>query len=329
MSDLTLPVIEARQKTPYKKKIKKLNHQWRNKHGGRGIQWTDQTGNDGSGCEHDCEWNLELPDGEVKKVICYAKALVDRMPHHWQYGFKHYYYDPTLLESIRKETEPQLIFLGSMTDNFGAWVPRENTELLLSVLEEKPQITFQLLTKDAKRTLLFNPPPNAWMGFSSAPDFMRGKELSPAQKEAFMWTVLNVAGEWKARKRLSWLSLEPLSWDVAHVIGRYAKEHNQLPFGWAVIGAGSSGRELYQPNLSHVSRILELVDHYKVPVFFKGNLAHDPQIGQWREDFPINGIYYEAVVQRQLNALKFGWPANNYLTTDIANLTAMLKQDVF
>lgn len=325
----TLPVVTAQ-----KRNIKKLNHQWIKSRKGlviilkdsRNINWCDLTGNDDGGCKHACRWKMTRQDGQEVVVICYAEALVERMKHHWQHGFDHYYYDPTLLESIQKYNEPALIFMGSMTDKFGAWIPQENTNRFLEVAAGKPQLTFQLLTKDAKRTRLFDLPPNVWMGFSSAPDFLAGRELTDNQKLAFMRTALEVAQGWKDKGLVSWFSFEPMSWDVAHTVSEYAKEHNQLPFKWAVIGAGTDGKKSFQPQQSHVLEMLELVDHYQVPVFFKNNL-NQSLYGREREDFPVNRPYHHAVVKRQLNALEYGWPINQYLTTDKTQLNSMLLEN--
>jgi protein gp37 len=77
------------------------------------------------------------------------------------------------------------------------------------------------------------------------------------------------------------MSFEPLSWDVSDVVKTYPDS-----LRWAVIGAASNGRTYYQPDPEHVTRLLEILNYFQVPVFFKGNLKGNPAAEPWREEFP-------------------------------------------
>ncbi len=81
--------------------------------------------------------------------------------------------------------------------------------------------------------------------------------------------------EWK-KPNVLWLSLEPLSFDIAHTIRFDLVD-------WIVIGAASNGKKKYQPDPAHVQNVLNLANDHSVPVFFKGNLEWEPR----REEFPI------------------------------------------
>jgi hypothetical protein len=78
------------------------------------------------------------------------------------------------------------------------------------------------------------------------------------------------------------MSIEPLSFDIGAVLADYTQRQG-LPLEWAVIGAASRGRQTYQPNPEWTTGLLRLLDSWRVPVFFKGNLDWRPH----REEFPV------------------------------------------
>jgi len=80
--------------------------------------------------------------------------------------------------------------------------------------------------------------------------------------------------------RVRGMSFEPLSWDVSEIVA------DNEPLSWAIIGAASNGRKLYQPAPDHVYQLLDVLDDQNVPVFFKGNLWNNPAAHPWREWFP-------------------------------------------
>lgn len=82
-----------------------------------------------------------------------------------------------LLESWSRMRKPRRIFVGSMTDLFGEWVPLSWQLEILSAAAAAPHITFQLLTKRPEiarlaadrwldKTGLEQLPPNIWVGCS-------------------------------------------------------------------------------------------------------------------------------------------------------------------
>ena len=84
---------------------------------------------------------------------------------------------------------------------------------------------------------------------------------------------LQVLEQVKATVR--WMSLEPLSWDVAPLMSGH-------PLQWAVIGAASRGRTFYQPKSEWVADLLHIFDGGGTPVYMKSNLEWKPR----RIDFP-------------------------------------------
>lgn len=254
----------------------------------RGIEWTDYTWNPVAGCHHGCEW--QMPDGSV--ASCYADDVATGIASAaYPHGFDHHYYHPTKLADPQRVKSPARIFTGSMADVFGHWVPEQHIEDVLLAVHSAPRHTFQLLTKNAVRTKKFDMPPNAWVGASSPPDFMWGRRLSRHQQNKMLSRTLTSLQQVSVPVR--WMSFEPLSWDVSHIVRAYPGV-----LQWAVIGAASNGRKTYAPNERHVVRLVAELDAQGIPVFFKGNLESLPWASKhWREEFPTNP---QATTQRSL-----------------------------
>jgi protein gp37 len=243
----------------------------------RGIEWTDYTWNPIGGCSHECRW--KMPDGTL--AICYAETVAERVASYaYPRGFAQHYWRPERLQDPLGQKKPSRIFLDSMSDLMGAWVPEDQIRAVLDVCNQAPWHSFQLLTKNAPRLMKFSPfPPNVWVGVSSPPDFFLGKELSQDQKVRFLDRSIEILH--KIEATVKWMSFEPLSWDVSSQVEQAWKEF-QFRFDWAVIGAATNGREKFQPDPIDVQKLLTVLDATLTPVFFKGNLEWD----SWREDFP-------------------------------------------
>jgi len=240
--------------------------------GGRGIEWTDYTWNPVRGCQHGCRW--EMPDGTIAE--CYAETIAERVAQHaYRSGFEHHYWNPQVLDEPLKLKTHAKIFLDSMSDLMGHWVPREEVEQVLEICRQANWHNFQLLTKNAPRLREFNFPANVWTGVSAPPSIMFGKQLSHTQQKRMVQRQIEVLNE--IESDVKWMSIEPLSFDIAPLlVGSNLK--------WAVIGAATNGRRTYQPKHEWVENVLSVLDQQGTAVFFKGNL--DWPLEQWREDFP-------------------------------------------
>ncbi len=251
-----------------------------------GIEWTKTVLPDGteqrgytwnpiSGCQHGCRWNM--PDGQV--AVCYAEsaALREQLKQFYPEGFGRHYWNPARLDEPLRIKTPSRIFLDSMSDLMGAWVPPEQIEAVLATCRQAHWHTFQLLTKNAPRLRQFDFPGNVWLGVSSPPDSFRGRVLNLHQQKAMLKRSLETLNDDAFDRHVTWMSFEPLSGDVAGIVQQYPDA-----LRWAVIGAASNGGVYYQPDPEHVNRLLNVLDAHSIPVFFKGNLDWDAR----REDFP-------------------------------------------
>ena len=246
---------------------------------GRGIEWCDYTWNFLGGCEHRCEW--DMPNGQ--RARCYAKDVALGVAReHFPMGFEHHYTHPDRLDDPFRLKEPSRIFVDSMSDMFGRWVPNADIDLMCDAIEAASWHTFLSLTKNAPRLLkMARFPKNLQVGVSSPPDHMWGHVLSPDGKAKMLRKSLYILQQLRARGVLTWLSAEPLSWDIAPILADYPDA-----LQWIVIGAASDGARKFMPSTGALENLLGECDAQMIPVFFKGNLAGHPAATPWREFLP-------------------------------------------
>ena len=214
-------------------------------------------------------WGCYGPEGtpESPKICsyCYAK----RMAHRGVRGcdlcrqfIPHWHTEQ--LEKIRHWRKPRRIFIQSMGDLFGDWVPDGQIEQVKVEAIHNPHHTFQFLTKNPKRLKDFNPwPANCWVGT----------------------TVTNQAD---MNKRLEWLmqvdasvrfiSHEPLlgKIDVATPYNRAAQilSNRFIHYGrpnWVIIGS-MTGPGAVRAEDEWVDGLISQYQAALVPIFLKDNL---------------------------------------------------------
>ncbi|OPZ87789.1 MAG: Phage protein Gp37/Gp68 [bacterium ADurb.Bin429] len=131
------------------------------------VDWAHWTWNPITGCQHGCDY-------------CYARDMATRFPAIYRTG--------TLLDGCddtpfaprfhpQRLTAPantkvpraesvwtRTVFVGSMADLFGAWVPQEWIDQVMDAVRAAPQWTFIFLTKNPRRLIDVDWPTNAWVG---------------------------------------------------------------------------------------------------------------------------------------------------------------------
>lgn len=256
--------------------------------GRRGVEWTDFTWNGVGGCKHACRW--QMPDGSIAR--CYAERVAEgAAAAAYPQGFDAHYYHPERLEEPLKVKEPSRIFLDSMADLMGHWVPDDQIVAVLNACLRAHWHSFQLLTKNAPRLEKFIFPKNVWVGVSLPPTFYMGKQLSEDQQARMFYRAMTAL--YSVLTPVRWVSFEPLSFDAAALLNEYTVGP---AFNWAVIGAATNGSKTYQPKREWVEGLLAYCDKHKIPVFFKGNLEWPT----WREEFPQVQVAKPAVALGQM-----------------------------
>ena len=136
------------------------------------IEWCDWTWNPVTGC-----WGPGGTAEEPKRCsYCYAQKMAKRFRPsvegitEWaSSGKRDDPFAPRIyadrLHEPTKIKKPSKIFVCSMADLFGDWVPTLWIAAILEAVYRNPQHTFQFLTKNPKRLIDFNPwPGNSWVG---------------------------------------------------------------------------------------------------------------------------------------------------------------------
>lgn len=250
----------------------------------KGIEWTRIRESDGTvrpgytwnptgGCFHGCTW--QMPDGSITE--CYAKTISERFTSGYPEGFEHHYWRPHNLKAPLKVKEKAGIFVGSMADLFGHWVPDEQIHAVIDVMREADWHTFQTLSKFPIRLPKIGPfPENVWVGVSLPAGHLMSETGGARALNAYMRHMKMIVAKTR------FMSIEPLWFDVAPVFEEWLETEDRLPFEWAIIGAASHGRNVFQPEVNWTASLIKILEERDVPIFFKGNMKWD----DWYDSFP-------------------------------------------
>jgi protein gp37 len=197
------------------------------------VEWALWTWNPVTGCLHDCDY-------------CYARDIAIRFYEYLPVDSRFapvFYPDrlsaPTNTKkpNLTKISDPvrklglQNVFVCSMADLFGKWVPNEWIKAVLKQVWSNPQWNFLFLTKFPIRMSEFEYPSNAWLGTTV------DRQYAVERAEKAFQQLKN-----KGYSGIAWLSCEPL---MEHLT------FNSLNmFDWVVIGGASKSTrtpEFYPP----------------------------------------------------------------------------------
>ena len=206
-----------------------------------GIEWTDYTWNPVTGCKHDCRF-------------CYARAMYRRFGESFEPRFR-----PERLDGPSSIKKPSKIFVCSVADLFGEWVPDDWIRSVLSVATANLQHTFQFLTKNPARLPNLNPwPGNCWVGATTT--------------DQDQWDAA-VKYLPKVDASVRFISAEPLLADI---------EPSDWCPEWLIIGP-CTGRYASQPSPQWVKRLELFADAHNCAVFHKPSLTSVPPA---RREYP-------------------------------------------
>lgn len=222
-----------------------------NKTAGEGISWAAWSWNPVTGCLHGCKY-------------CYARELATKSSYETAYpvGFTPLFHAERL-SAPENTPVPQgdnpadrRVFVCSMADLYGNWVPDEWIDQVHEVCMANPQWQYLFLTKYPKRYLQVQLPRTAWVGTSV--DEQKRVRLA---EDSFR-SITDVA--------VKWLSLEPL---------REPLEFSDLSmFDWIVIGAQTQtiqpwGAEPeFAPPFEWIARLVSQAREAGCKVHLKPNL---------------------------------------------------------
>lgn len=204
------------------------------------IKWAWWTWNPVTGCKHGCPY-------------CYARDIANRFTGHFNPEFH-----PDRL-TAPQNTNPittsewgSRVFVCSMADLFGAWVPREWIDAVLEQVRNAPQWTFIFLSKNPERMATVDWPTNAWVGTT-----VDCQARVARATEAFKMVTAPVR----------FMSVEPFRERLTF--------DDMSMFNWLLIGgqSASSGEPARQPEWEWVHYLLSQAYRDGVrDVFWKTNL---------------------------------------------------------
>lgn len=217
------------------------------------VEWALWTWNPVTGCLHDCPY-------------CYARDIAARFfPQNFTPSFL-----PSRLTAPSNTKNPKLehekdpvrrmglqnVFVCSMADLFGKWVPTEWIEAVLTQVAGNPQWTFLFLTKFPIRMAEFDFPPNSWIGTTVD----RQWAVERAEKA---FRKIRAGGY----EGVAWLSCEPM-------MERLTFSSLDM-FDWVVMGGSSKSTQTpeYKPPIRDTIHLVNQADKYGIPVYMKTNLG--------------------------------------------------------
>lgn len=220
---------------------------------GEGISWASWSWNPVTGCLHGCDY-------------CYAREIAtsERAKATYPVGFTplfhHERLDAPANTSVpaahRGDPSYKRVFVCSMADLYGRWVPDEWIDQVHASMLASPWWQYILLTKFPSRYVGLDLPPKAWVG-TSVDEQKRVRIAEDAFRQ-----IDGVA--------VKWLSLEPL---------REPLEFTDLSvFDWVVIGSQTETRQpdgtmaAFAPPFEWVARIVLQAKEAGCKVHLKPNL---------------------------------------------------------
>jgi protein gp37 len=214
------------------------------------IEWTDETWNPVTGC-------VKVSPGCKH---CYAETFAERfrgvvMPGGKLHVFNHGF-DPELrperLGHPLKWREPRRVFVNSMSDLFGEFVPDQFISRVFDVMRGTPRHTYQVLTKRADRLASWTQQHpwllaerHIWLGVS-----VEDKKYGLPRLEYLR----------RANAGVRFLSVEPLLEDLGPI--------DLTAVDWVIVG-GESGHRARPMQPEWVRDLRDQALAARVPFFFK------------------------------------------------------------
>ena len=211
------------------------------------VDWASWTWNPVTGCLHGCKY-------------CYAREIAYRFTDTYPIQFAPLFHHERLDAPINTKpgtgrAQDGRVFVCSMADLFGEWVPQNWIDAVLDATLKAPEWEYLFLTKFPQRYRRVNLPPKAWFG-ASVDIQKRVKITEKAMPE------LDVAVRWiSVEPMLEPLVFNDLSWCDLVVIG--AQSETKQPDGFV---------PAFAPPMEWVVDLIAQARAAGVPVYLKPNL---------------------------------------------------------
>ncbi|MCL1789882.1 MAG: phage Gp37/Gp68 family protein [Peptococcaceae bacterium] len=257
------------------------------------IEYVDYTWNPVTGCLNGCEYcyarrianrcgNQDMgytsyPLEDEKRIIDLTLPIQTGtgrvLPY--PYGF-HPTFHRHRLDDPAKLKKPSTVFVCSMADLFGDWVPDEWIYKVFEACEKAPQHRYLFLTKNPARYRdVEDGYSDGFIGYDEQaeddgrPPFLFGATVTNEEQlcEAY-------------ESPAEWLSIEPLLEDISDAFDEcsvlfapYDSSSEYPRWKWVVIGAETGNRkDKVVPERAWIDSIVKDCRFWKTPVFMKGSL---------------------------------------------------------
>lgn len=294
------------------------------------IDWCDSTWNPVTGCFHGCQYcyargiaeRFGLPyapklgepgmegagkydtkemgiDSMLELEKQYRKNGIGKAEP-YPYSFFPTFHKYRLNDYINKKGRN--IFVCSMADLFGKWVPNDWKIEVLEACYESPQHNYLFLTKDPIGYSIWKTEKhkdfdsvnayteNMWLGVTyTGKERLEGHYTSrdigvPTSIWTNFWYLWRMSGSILPTKAHKFISIEPLSCDICEVEdernGGKLLEYFITPqlgkscFEWIIVGAETGRRKgKVIPKREWIEKLVELCRKADIPVFLKSSLA--------------------------------------------------------
>ena len=233
------------------------------------IEWTDKTINP-------LGWGCYGPGGTAENpqicAYCYSRRM-SKGPYAPKCDlcrqFIPHWHEEQLYKPLHWK-KPRKIFVQSMGDLLGDWVPENQINAVLQIANRCPQHIFQFLTKNTKRLKDFNP----WLSNCHVGTTVTNQDDAD---ERLPWLL-------QVDAPVRFVSHEPLLGEISFRWAKWAPIHQGLNteyegirgIHWAIIGA-QTGPGAVRPEVDWVMNLAEQYRVAGVPLFLKDNLGFKDQ----------------------------------------------------
>ena len=288
------------------------------------IDWADSTWNPVTGCLHGCEycyargianrfgWHANEPD--INERVLYEIPVFDGKKQPYPFDFAPTFHQYRLGEQAAW-TKPRTIFVCSMADLFGEWVPDEWIKEVFEACEAAPQHRYLFLTKNPARFGHINgwnhrynneyAKDNMWFGttitrqhelnrirnlpYGDAHTFL---SIEPILERIDLDRYLPTADtRWHCSYCGHYASAYANCCDSCGGVGGYTGSFRKQPVNWIILGAESGNRKnKVTPRREWIEGIVQICDEHNIPVFMKESLR-GLMGDDFRQEFPWEAGY--------------------------------------
>lgn len=303
------------------------------------IDWADSTWNPVTGCLHGCKYcyarSIAARFGGAKSIVVDASGKltesnlmpVDENLHELKIPICRmgkdnkeviapypFYFEPTMhlykLDEPKKWINPRTIFVCSMADLFGNWVPDAWIRKVFEACEAAPQHRYLFLTKNPKRFGQINgwnhqynnayAKDNMWFGTTITRQYevKRIDNLPYGNAHTFISIepilepidisskIPTQSTQWKCSYCARYSSTYSLHCHSCGREGGYSGSFRKDPINWVIIGAESGNRkDKVIPKKEWIEDIVHVCEDHRIPVFMKESIR--ALMGsQFRQEYP-------------------------------------------